>query len=425
VFIGRDAELEVIADHLAVNRPVLVLGEAGVGKTELLRTAAQRSGRRVLEAGGLSTLSWMPYLPLERAIGHKITETDAAVIASEIKAALSDGVLIADDLQWCDRGTLSVLTMLSGSIALLSAARSTDPGTETARRALGEASVELLELAPLSSDDAAELLRGLRPELGRTAIDRLYKRTGGNPLLLEELAVTEQPSDTLRLAINARLRPLTEDAGGALALLSVAGRPLTASELSGLEELVGAGLAHVDAGEASLRHALIGELVAEGLSEADRRAVHRTLAGMCRDDAEAAHHFAAAGDSAAAFETAMRASSGDQHPHARAALLGIAVDAAREGPTTRRLEAARALSAADQHAKAAEVLGDPAAYDVDSAPEAFLIRARARWTSGDIEGANDDVSAGLEVAPEGSGIAIELLLERASNRALTGGASAR
>ena len=101
-------------------------------------------------------------------------------------------------------------------------------------------------------------------------------------------------------------------------------------------------------------------------------------------------------------------------------LLGIAVDAASEGATTRRLEAARVLSAADQHARASEVLGDPASYDDDSAPEAYLIRARARWTAGDIDGANEDVSSGLQVAPQGSAVAIELMLERASNRALTG-----
>ena len=125
----------------------------------------------MLEGGGLSTLRWMPYLALERAIGRKITEDDPAVVASEIKEAVSDGVLIADDLQWCDSATLSVLTMLSGSIGLLSAGRSTDAGTEAARRALGEANVESLEVEPLGFDDAATLLRGRRPSLdGRRSI---------------------------------------------------------------------------------------------------------------------------------------------------------------------------------------------------------------------------------------------------------------
>src|SRR6185437_13503268 len=78
VLVGRVAELKLLADCLAEGRPTVLVGEAGVGKTAALRATAAGTGRRVFEGGGLSTLSWMEYLPLRRAVGDSLTAADAA-----------------------------------------------------------------------------------------------------------------------------------------------------------------------------------------------------------------------------------------------------------------------------------------------------------------------------------------------------------
>jgi hypothetical protein len=81
MLIGREREVAALGERLAAGAPVAVLGEAGVGKTTLVRAAAQAAGLRLLEGGGLATLSWFPYLPLKRAFGRDF-EGDVAYVAS-------------------------------------------------------------------------------------------------------------------------------------------------------------------------------------------------------------------------------------------------------------------------------------------------------------------------------------------------------
>lgn len=51
-----------VADAIRGDRPVVVIGEAGIGKTTLVRAAAAAAGRTLREGGGFATLSWLPYL---------------------------------------------------------------------------------------------------------------------------------------------------------------------------------------------------------------------------------------------------------------------------------------------------------------------------------------------------------------------------
>jgi ABC-type cobalamin/Fe3+-siderophores transport system ATPase subunit len=76
MLLARAAELAALEGRLARNTPAALVGPAGVGKTVLLREAAARSGRAVFEGGGLATLSWMPHLPLARALGHTPPDGD-------------------------------------------------------------------------------------------------------------------------------------------------------------------------------------------------------------------------------------------------------------------------------------------------------------------------------------------------------------
>src|SRR5690349_10040381 len=70
-FVGRERELAVLCAHLAAagrgeGRVVLVAGEAGIGKTRLLRELAGRAraaGWRVLGGAATETEGATPYLP--------------------------------------------------------------------------------------------------------------------------------------------------------------------------------------------------------------------------------------------------------------------------------------------------------------------------------------------------------------------------
>src|SRR5687768_16588310 len=126
MLLGRDAELAALRKRLTRNEATVVVGEAGVGKTALMREAATESSRTAFEGGGIPTLSWMAYLPLARALGHEPPKGDAAAVAATLADEIAEGVLIVDDLQWADRQTLAVIPLLVGRVPLLLALRKGD-----------------------------------------------------------------------------------------------------------------------------------------------------------------------------------------------------------------------------------------------------------------------------------------------------------
>ncbi|MDQ1625624.1 MAG: hypothetical protein QOJ49_1122, partial [Actinomycetota bacterium] len=242
MLVGRDGELAALAEHLNARRPVALSGEPGVGKTSLLRAAADASGQVVFRGGGLATLSWMEMLPLTRALNRPLSG-DATAVAAEVEEAVGPGVLLVDDVQWADAGTAEVLVLLAGRVRLLTSARLGDPGTEPVLARLSAAGFELLDVQPLGAEDAASLAHQVRPDLPPASVATLVRRAGGNPLLLSELAATGEPSPSLRLAIAARLRTLNTEGRAAFGMLALAGRPLPEADLgpAGAKSLVAAG----------------------------------------------------------------------------------------------------------------------------------------------------------------------------------------
>jgi len=224
VLVGREHELALLVELIGRRHPVAVLGEAGVGKTTLVRAACERCEASLREAGGLATLSWLPYFPLRRAFGHEF-EGDSAYVASVVETEIGDAVLFLDDLQWADEQTASLLPLVAGRVRLVAAIRRGDERTSAALERAGEVGAELLPLDPLGSDAAREVARSLRPALSESATRRLVERSGGNPFLLEQLVATGEPSESLLLAVAARTRDLTPDGRSALAALALLGRP--------------------------------------------------------------------------------------------------------------------------------------------------------------------------------------------------------
>jgi DNA-binding CsgD family transcriptional regulator len=377
VLIGREGELTILRDRLDRGQPIALLGEAGVGKTTLVRAAAERAGRRLVEAGALATLSWLPYLPLRRAFAHDF-EGDAAYVASTVESELGDAVLFVDDVQWADAQTASLLPVLAARLPLIAALRRGDPDTSAALDAVTAAGLELLPLEPLPDPEAAALAHALHPGLSETATKRLIDRSGGNPFLLEQLAVTGEPSDSLRLTVAARLRGLTPAGHDAIAGLALLGRPAPPEFLGpGTREIVEAGLASAN-GEVAIRHALLAEATTDMLEEKERSRIHSRLAAALDDPGEAARHHAAAGESVLALEKALLAAERAPTPGERAAHLGVAAANADgvQGESL-RLEAARTLLTVAEYRQALELVGSLHPADADGAAEAALLRSQA------------------------------------------------
>jgi len=221
--IGREAETSRILECVEAGRDrpqfLLVLGEAGSGKTELLKIAterASRTGTRVLAAQGCETemrqsfaalhqlllpaLGDLAALPehqrdeLRKAFGLAPATGPAepmvfrvAVLTLLGLVAQAGPVLLAvDDIQSCDRDSLDVLffvtrRLTSESVTVLLAGRGEVPPPGVS------AEPEVLLLGPLAPRAAAELLDA-QPgaPTGGARLD-LLQQAEGNPLAIIEL----------------------------------------------------------------------------------------------------------------------------------------------------------------------------------------------------------------------------------------------
>ncbi|MDX6511317.1 MAG: hypothetical protein QOE36_821 [Gaiellaceae bacterium] len=413
--VGRDNELAALVAALELRRPLALVGEAGIGKTTLMRAAVEASGLPFREAGGLSTLSWMPRLALARALGRTDLPGDLEHAASLVEEAVGQGALIFDDLQWADAESRDAVALLTGRVALLVAVRRDDASAEAALGALESAAIELLELAPLGDEDAARVVRGQRPGIGEALVADIVETARGNPLVLEELALAGGASESLRRSVAARLRALTPEGRSAVSLLALAGRPLERSLVPETDEAIRLGFALARDGTVEVRHGLVGEAALDGLDAEEARALHSRLARLATDQGEAARHHADASEHDAAHAAALTAADAAETPGARAAYLGLAAENARGADADKlRLRAALALGDASGWTTVERLLDQGIPDDVESRALGCWLRSRARWYTGDPESGRELTAAGLAlVAGSRSKTEVKLLNESA------------
>jgi DNA-binding CsgD family transcriptional regulator/tetratricopeptide (TPR) repeat protein len=416
--VGRTAELQQLEDAFrdaSSGRPSLafVAGDSGVGKTRLLGELLRRA-----EAAGAEVLSGdavelgegeVPYAALTAALrplsrdGHPSLDAlhprDRAELARllpglagaapgddgsdtpaqgrlfEAVLALLDRlgseapvVLALEDLHWADPSTRAFVAFLAHSLCRervlvvltyrLDELHRRHPLRPLLAEIERDPSVRRVTLQPLSK---AELATALEDILGAPPagdlVDRLYARSEGNPLFMEELLAAGVDGrgalpETLREALMVRIEQLGDAAQEVLRILAVGQRVDHAllAEVSGLgratlvaalREAVASHLVVAqDDDRYAFRHALLREVVADDLLPGERTELHRAFAeALERRPADGpsgaqvaagvAHHYAAAGDQRAALRASVRAASAAESVHAfgeAAALLERALE---------------------------------------------------------------------------------------------------
>ncbi|MEU5670650.1 AAA family ATPase [Micromonospora sp. NPDC047753] len=221
-FVARETELGEIA---SVTGPaaqgrggaMLVLGEAGIGKSTLIGAAASRlDGWQVLRAGGIEFESELPYSALhqlcapvldrraalpapQRSALEAVFGLHAGVTPTPMLVGLAVlGLLSAvgrrrpvfctvDDVQWTDAGSRQVLAFVAARVAaervaIVFAARDAASVPELGR-------LPALSLTGLADSEALTLLRYRAPFGYEAAIlQRILAEAAGNPLALVEIA---------------------------------------------------------------------------------------------------------------------------------------------------------------------------------------------------------------------------------------------
>jgi tetratricopeptide (TPR) repeat protein len=339
-------------------RLVSVTGEAGVGKTLLLRRfcAEQHHAPRLLWGACDPLFTPRPLGPLvdvaDATGGELLHVVDegakpqavAAALVREL-AARGPTVLVIEDLQWADEATLDVIALLGRKIETVPAlAALTYRDDELDRRhplrivlgAFARArTLRRLELTPLSRDGVAQLA-----EPHGIDADELYRRTGGNPFFATEVLAageTDVPT-TVREAVLARAATLSPQAEALLEAAAVAPphvplwllEALTDGDLDALDECLTSGMFVHGPEGVGFRHELARLAVEDSLSPTRRLALHRrALPALAEpptgspDVERLAHHAEGAGDAAAVLRYAPAA--GD-----RAATVGAHREAATQ-----------------------------------------------------------------------------------------------
>lgn len=385
-----------------LHRPALVVlaGPPGCGRTTLLRRVTDLVPGPVYAGGGLAMLQTTPALALSRAVRARLPAHDVHLLAEAVRSRVRGGLLVLDDLQYCDPATLAALPLLAGHCRVVVALRTPHRLSLTA---LEQAASAWLSVPPLSRDEALDLARRTAAQLEPGVLAAVADRAGGNPLaitaLARQAAAGKAPGgsgiDQVAYAIATALADLPRPARTALAALGLLGRPAPAALLgAGAAGLRAAGLiTDAPGGDLVPVSTYVAETAAGLLDAAGRVELHTALAELT-PPAEAARHLAAAGDLAGAHRTALAAADqvtgGD-----RAALLLFACELDTPVDPRVRVAAADAALAAGRPAAAARVLttGTPLGVEAD------VLRGEALLQAGSPAAAREAVAPIPDAAP--------------------------
>jgi DNA-binding NarL/FixJ family response regulator len=350
--VGRADELARVHRMLdGDGRPCLfVHGEPGVGKSALLREAAQaarRRGHRVMSAAGVLAESTIAYAGLHQLLGPLVSQTTldparratfgaafgstvavhppsvmelgVAVLDLLMTASRAEPLLLTiDDLQWFDLPSTEVILFAARRLAhqrtrLVLTVRDGDVAS------LDSGGLPELLLEPLTVESAAQLLTARHPRLGAASRQLVLSTARGNPLALEELprcldaegVGTAYLRAGATLPLNRRLEQLyahrieclSDEERDELLVAALDGPRTAGSNGVGRYRLrhsaaaEASGLVDLDrrSGRATFRHPLVRSAVVQMATPNAVGRAHQRLAGHYVDDVERrAGHLAAA-----------------------------------------------------------------------------------------------------------------------------------
>jgi ATP/maltotriose-dependent transcriptional regulator MalT len=308
VLVGRSAQLSALDAALAEagrGHPsaVMVGGEAGVGKSRLVREFAERSrrtGARVLTGGCLELgADSLPFTPFTAVLRELVRDLGAAGVSGLLPGGRSpelarllpefgtpagpDGtgeararlfeqmllvlerlaeagpvVLVIEDMHWADQSTRDLLAFLirnQGSldgVLIVVTYRSDDlHRTHPLRPLLAELSrvdwVTRMDIARLTRQDTGRLvaqLTGREPD--EELLTAVYRRAEGNPLFVEALVGNGEPGtglpESLHDLLMAGLRRLPEETQEVVRVASAGGERIGHGLLTAVTGLDGTAL---------------------------------------------------------------------------------------------------------------------------------------------------------------------------------------
>lgn len=398
-------------------RVVLVRGEAGIGKTMLVRRFVEAvGGRSDVVVGACDDLvTPQPLAPIWD-IARNRPDVASALRSGERRRVMDavldllarsteSSVVVIEDTQWADDATLDVITFLgrrmdrvNGLLVLTYRDSEIDAG-HPLRHALGSLPPGVVTPVRLTSLSLAAVA-SLSARRGEDAAE-LLALTGGNPLFVREVTAaggSDVPTSVHEAVIGqlGELSPPMRELVELIAMVpGLVDWPLL-DELAGADRLdvregVRRGLLEVTEHGVGFRHELQRRAVQDSLPSDERRRRHRRILaalGDWADPARLAHHARGAHDDDAVLVYAPRAGYAAlaAHSHREACAHFRAA-----GRLLDRLPHQDAADVADSWARAA--------YHVDPAEAGEVVQRAAdlRRRAGDLRALSRTLAAGVYV----------------------------
>lgn len=330
---GRDSEVGLIQEVLGGGGAGVALsGTPGVGKTRLLHeglAAAQADGLRTASVTATSSAAsiafgaFAPLLPEQIASSdqeplltrHNLLRRAATALTERLGEANDRGashvpILGVDDAHLLDSTSAALLhhVVLERLMLVLISVRTAVTAPDAVVALWKEQLVRRIEVPPLTSDETAELLEAvLDGQVASSTSYKLWRATGGNPLLLRELVTAARQtgalahsggvwqwhgdfpvSPCLTETVEDRLTGLSDSERQGIELLAVAGHLrssilVSLCDLNTVSALGHRGLVVEDVVDehptARLAHPVYGEVIAAQMTSTRISSIKEQLAG--------------------------------------------------------------------------------------------------------------------------------------------------
>jgi DNA-binding CsgD family transcriptional regulator/tetratricopeptide (TPR) repeat protein len=322
-------------------RVVLIAGEAGIGKTVLVRAFTESPERKGVTAWGscdglFTPRPLGPLFDMGPQLGGEIAAALSAgaprdelfsVTLATLRSATDIHTLVFDDIHWADEATLDLLRVIgrrAGSLRALVIATYRDDElgpSHPLRTILGDlatsAGLRRIFLPPLSLEGVNRLVAQ-----SSLAAQEVHELTGGNPFFVTELlgagfAEVPQSVRDVVLARVAKLSPAAQEVIKAAALIGLAVEPDILQQITSctddlVEECVGSGILTSDHTGYAFRHELSRRAIEDSVTPTAALELHRSILNALEErsdtaPARLAHHAEAAARPDAVLQHAVTA----------------------------------------------------------------------------------------------------------------------
>ncbi len=434
--VQRDKEFAAIRSALIGStefRGIVLVGDAGVGKTTLARLVTQSLPSRVQWVAGTDSARSIPLGVFAHLITSASSRDPMAFLAAAREALLAqdNSVVGVDDAHLLDELSATLLHQLAldGTIRIVAIVRAGESAPDAITSLWKDGYLQRLHLTPFSKQQCVELIEtALGGRVEGLSSDVMWEASGGNALFVRHLVEGALEAGTLRQVrgvwqlrgrtavtselaslLEARIEQLPDDVLHALRLLTFC-EPLS---LDTLTDMVGAdaieqaetrGLIRItedrDACDVQFNHPLFGEVMRRRLGMAAARRVRgelvRTLGGKpTRGPTERIRLAELTLDSDVSPDVELLVAAARDAIALTNIMLGERLARAavnRGGGLVASELLARSLLWQGNAAEAEEILN---AFDPNAMDEVELVRwgaariANLQWSMGDAEGADD------------------------------------